>query len=66
MSGGWLLDSIVSPSPFRTNWVFELIGTWLGQEWGVGLGTRGLGPGLETILTKLHFNMHWLVPNLEI
>ena len=38
-------DFNVSPSPLVTNWVFELIGTWLGLGLG-GLGTTGLGPGL--------------------
>ena len=32
--GGGLQDFNVSPSPLGTNWVFELIGTWV---WGQGL-----------------------------
>ena len=42
---GGLQDFSVSPSPLGTNWVFELIRTWLGLDLG-GLGTRGLGTGL--------------------
>ena len=32
---------VSAPGPFGTNWVFELIGTWLGLVLG------GLGPGLD-------------------
>ena len=28
-----------NPSPLRTNWVFDVIGTWLGKGLG-GFGTR--------------------------
>ena len=49
--GGWvvayrILAFSVSLSPFRTNWVFELIGTSFGRGFGV-LGTWGLGLGLD-------------------
>ena len=39
-------DFSVSPSPLGTNWVFELGWTGLGIGLG-GLGTKGLGPGLD-------------------
>ena len=38
-----LHDFSVSP---QAPWVFELIGTWFGLGLG-GLGTKGLGPGLD-------------------
>ena len=46
MNRGNLNDFSVSPSPFGTNWVLELIGTWMGLGLG-GFGTKGLGPGLD-------------------
>ena len=50
----WLggLDFSVSPSPFGTNWVFELIGTWLGQHLGF------LGLGLDNNVTYLFYHLH--------
>ena len=43
---GGIQDFSVSPSPLGTNWVSELIGTWLGLSLG-GLGTKGLGTVLD-------------------
>ena len=44
--GGGLQDSSVSPSPHWTNWVSELIWTWLGLGPG-GFGIKSLGTGLD-------------------
>ena len=44
-------DCSVIPSPLVTDWVFELVGTWLGQGL-CDFGTRGLGIGLDNGRTK--------------
>ena len=36
--------------PLGTNWVLELVGTWLGLGQGC-FGTKGLGPGLDNYST---------------
>ena len=41
-------DFSVSPSPLGTNWVLELIETWLGLGLEV-FGTKGFGTGLDNI-----------------
>ena len=48
-------DFSVSPSPLVTNLGFELGWTGLGLGLG-GLGTKGLGPGLD----NSHWNSHTL------
>ena len=50
--GGGLQHYSVSPSPLGTNLGFEIIGTWLGLGLG-GLGTKGLGPGLDNTNSKV-------------
>ena len=45
---GGLQDSIVSPSHFEFNWVFELVGTCFRRGLG-GFWTKGLGLGLDNI-----------------
>lgn len=42
-----MLDRTLIHYP-RTNWVLELVGTWLGLGQGC-FGTKGLGPGLNII-----------------
>ena len=43
VSRGGEQDFIVSPSPFKTNWVIDLLGLGLRQ----GFGIKGYGPGLD-------------------
>ena len=56
MPQGWEIthgphDFSVSPSPFGTNFGFELGCTGLGLGLG-GIGTKGLGPGLDKSFEK--------------
>ena len=48
-----------SPSPF---WVLDLIGTWLGLGLG-GVGTKGLGTGLDNSSHNLDIPFTWLTMN---
>ena len=56
--GGGPHDFSVSPSPFGTNWVFELGWTGFGLGLG-GLETKGLGTGLDNVtnLYLCHTNL---------
>ena len=49
--GWWPTGFYCQPqAPFGTDWVLELIGTLLG--FGLrGLGTKGLGPGLDILFS---------------
>ena len=56
-------DLSVSPSPLRTNLGFELYWYWNGLGLGIGLGglgTKGLGPGLDKNSTWiLNLKLAW-------
>ena len=46
--------------PLGTNWVLELVGTWLRQGQGC-FGTKGLGPGLDNYSLRIIISKLFLI-----